>query len=93
MTANRPRARIRFQGQRLRALRHLRALSAAQLARRTGLTTHHIYRLERGACPHTAGRTVARLAVALRTTTDYLLGLTDNAALPQSWIATGEKLT
>ncbi len=82
---------IRFRGTRLRALRHLRQLSADKLARLTGLTTHHIYRLERNARPHTRGTTVARLAVALQTSTDYLLGLTDELAVPEGWTAPGEE--
>jgi transcriptional regulator with XRE-family HTH domain len=91
MTPKQRLAQLRFRGQRLRALRHTRALSAAELARRTGLTTHHIYRLERNARPHTRGTTVARLAVALRTSTDYLLGLTDEPAVPEGWAAPGEE--
>jgi transcriptional regulator with XRE-family HTH domain len=74
---------IAFKGNRLRALRHERELSADKLARRTGLTTHHIYRLERGERPNVWGTTVAKLAVALNTSTDYLLNLTDDSKPPR----------
>jgi transcriptional regulator with XRE-family HTH domain len=66
----------------LRALRHARELSADRLARLTGLTTHHIYRLERGERPNVWGVTVAKLAIALGTTTDYLLNLTADPRPP-----------
>jgi transcriptional regulator with XRE-family HTH domain len=76
-------ADIAFRGNRLRALRHERELSADKLARLTGLTTHHIYRLERGERPNVWGITVAKLALALDTTTDYLLNLTDEPKPPK----------
>lgn len=74
--------RVEFQGNRLRALRHEREMSADRLARLTGLTTHHIYRLERDERPNVWGTTLAKLAVALQTTTDYLLSLTDDPRPP-----------
>jgi transcriptional regulator with XRE-family HTH domain len=80
-------ANIAFKGNRLRALRHERGISAEQLARLTGLTTHHIYRLERGERPQVWGITIARLAVALDTTTDYLLNLTADARRPTHILA------
>lgn len=88
-----PMTNIAFKGNRLRALRHERELSADRLARLTGLTTHHIYRLERGERPHTWGVTIAKLAVALRTTTDYLLNLTADARPPTPTLtyAAGER--
>jgi transcriptional regulator with XRE-family HTH domain len=67
-----------FRGDRLRQLRRARHTSADQLARYTGLTVYHIYRLERGDRPHVWGTTVGRLALVLQTTTDYLLNLTDD---------------
>jgi transcriptional regulator with XRE-family HTH domain len=77
------RSEVAFRGNRLRALRHERELSADKLARLTGLTTHHIYRLERGERPNVWGTTVAKLAVALDTTTDYLLNLTEESKPPK----------
>jgi transcriptional regulator with XRE-family HTH domain len=69
---------IAFQGKRMRELRHTRGISADRLGKITDLTTRHIYRLERNNRPKTWGVTIARLAVALQTSTDYLLGLTDD---------------
>jgi len=73
---------IRFRGDRLRELRQRRKISADRLARAADLTTHHIFRLEREARPHVWGITIAKLARALGTTADYLLGLTDNPDAP-----------
>jgi len=69
---------IKFRGDRLRELRHRRQISADRVSKAAGLTTHQIFRLERGERPHTWGITVAKLARVLETTSDYLLGLTDN---------------
>jgi len=71
-------SKIRFRGERLREMRHQRGLSADRLAKASDLTTHHIFRLERGERPHVWGITIARLALVLKTTSDYLLGLTDD---------------
>ncbi len=68
----------RFHGERVRALRHRRAISADDLGRKTELSIRHIYRLEGNERPNVWGVTIARLALALDTTTDYLLGLTDD---------------
>lgn len=73
---------IKFRGDRLRELRQLRQISADRIAKAAGLTTYHIFRLERGERPHTWGITVAKLARVLETTSDYLLGLTDNPDIP-----------
>lgn len=73
---------IRFRGDRLRELRRRRKISADRLARAADLTTHQIFRLERGERPRTWGITVAKLARVLETTADYLLGLTDNPDIP-----------
>jgi transcriptional regulator with XRE-family HTH domain len=69
---------IAFHGERIRGLRHIRGISAGQLAEMADCATHQIYRLERNERPNAWGVTVARLAVALDTTTDFLLGLTDD---------------
>ena len=69
----------RFYGERVRALRHARGISADRLARATELTVRHIYRLENNERPNIWGTTIARLARALGTSCDYLLGLTDDA--------------
>lgn len=72
-------SKIGFRGERLREMRHQRRLSADRLAKAAGLTTHHIFRLERGERPHVWGITVAKLALVLETTTDFLMGLTDTS--------------
>ena len=69
----------RFYGERVRALRHARGISADRLARATELTVRHIYRLENNERPSIWWTTIARLAQALGTSCDYLLGLTDDA--------------
>ena len=71
-----------FQGERVRALRHQRKLTAEQLAYTSGITLRHLWRLERNDRPKVWGITVAKLAQALDTTTDYLLGLTDRPERP-----------
>ncbi|MBN2005208.1 MAG: helix-turn-helix transcriptional regulator [Anaerolineae bacterium] len=67
-----------FDGQRLRALRQQHGWSAERLARRADLSTRHVWRLERNHRPQVAAVTVARLALALETTLEFLLGLTDD---------------
>jgi len=68
---------VRFYGERVRALRHARGISADRLARATELSVRHVYRLENNQRPNIWGTTVARIAQALRTTCDYLMGLSD----------------
>lgn len=76
-----------FVGQRLRALRQQYGLSGEQLGRRADVSTRHVWRLEQESHhPHVAAVTVARLAQALHTSVEYLLGLTDEPAWP--WPAT-----
>lgn len=72
-----------FCGHRVRALRHQRNLTAEQLAHSAGITLRHLWRLERNDRPKVWGVTVARLALALGTTTDYLLSMTDMPSRPE----------
>jgi len=69
---------VAFRGDRLRQLRHVRNMPARQVAHTADITTYHVYRLERGERPRAWGVTVAKLALALGTSTDYLLDLTDD---------------
>lgn len=69
---------LRFHGERVRALRHVRGISADRLGRETELSVRHIYRLENNQRPYVWGVTVALLAQALHTSADYLLGLRDS---------------
>ena len=67
-----------FDGKRLRALRKRRGLSAEKSAHRANVSTRHFRRLEAGQRPNTAAITLARIALVLDTTVEYLLGLTDD---------------
>ena len=71
-----------FDGARMRALRRRRGLSAEELARLAGITPRHVWRLEAGGRPRVAAVTLARIALALDTTLDYLMGLTDDPERP-----------
>lgn len=63
--------------ERLRAVRQGRGLSQRELGRRAGVTNPAIARFELGRQLPTI-ETVRRLSGALKTTTDYLLGMTDD---------------
>ena len=63
--------------ERLRAVRNGRGLSQRELGRRAGVTNPAIARFEMGRQLPTI-ETVRRLSGALKTTTDYLLGMTDD---------------
>jgi len=69
---------IGFQNERLWELHYARNLSIKQVASRAGITAFHVYRLARGERPCVWGITIAKLALALGTSTDYLLNLTDD---------------
>jgi transcriptional regulator with XRE-family HTH domain len=63
---------------RLKALRKEQGLSAEQVARKADVSVRHLRRLEAGQRPNTSAVTLARVAIALGTTVEYLLGLTDD---------------
>jgi transcriptional regulator with XRE-family HTH domain len=63
---------------RLKQLRLARQLRAEEVAHRAGLSIAQIYRLESGDRPNTAAVTLARVALALDTSLEYLLTLTDD---------------
>jgi transcriptional regulator with XRE-family HTH domain len=67
-----------FDGERLRALRKRRGLSAEKIARRADVSLRHLHRLEAGQRPNTAALTLTRVALALGTTVEYLLGITED---------------
>jgi transcriptional regulator with XRE-family HTH domain len=69
-----------LDGARLRQLRHERGLSARKLAERADLCVRQIWRLEAGHRPNVRAVTVAHIALALSTTMDYLMGLTEDPA-------------
>ena len=67
----------KLNGERLHRLRKREGLSAERLGWRAKVSGRHVQRLERG--KRGAGaKTLARLALALGTTSEYLLGITDD---------------
>lgn len=65
--------------QRLKLLRQKYRMSASGLACQAGISPAHIHRLERGARPNVSAVTLARVALALNTSIEYLLGLTNDS--------------
>jgi len=63
---------------RLRQVREARNLSIRELANRAQLSVSQLYRLEKGERPRVAALTLARLAQALDTSLDFLLGLRED---------------
>jgi transcriptional regulator with XRE-family HTH domain len=64
-------------GERILILRRRQAMTQKQLATEARLNTNTIARVEQGNLKDLGGQLVARIARALGTSTDYLLGLTD----------------
>ena len=69
-----------FDGERLRAVRKERGLSARDVERMARVTARHIWRLEAGKRPNVAAVTLARIALAVDVDINYLLGMTDDPA-------------
>ena len=67
-----------FDGERIRALRKSRGLSAEKAARRANVSLRHFSRLEAGQRPNTSAVTLTRVALAMGTTVEYLLGVTSD---------------
>jgi len=65
-------------GTRVRLLRVKREIDAGVLADKANISKAHVYRIESGERPNAAAVTVGRLARALGTSADYLIGLTDD---------------
>jgi transcriptional regulator with XRE-family HTH domain len=65
-------------GARVKALRRERGLSQGKLARIAGLNDTHISRIENNERPGVQAIAVARIARALDTSADYLLGLSND---------------
>jgi transcriptional regulator with XRE-family HTH domain len=63
-------------GRRLRRLREIKGWETNRLAQEAGLSQSYIYKLELDDRPTVAGVVLSRLATALETTTDYLVGRT-----------------
>ena len=75
----------RFHGERARTLRHQRGLSARKVAKRAGIHWRYYLRLERNERPNVSAINVAAIALALNTTLEYLLGLTDEPRPLHEW--------
>jgi len=71
-------------GERIGLLRRRQGMTQRQLGEEAGLHPNTIARVERGVLPDLPGKAVARVAHAIGTTTDYLLGLTDEDAPPDA---------
>jgi transcriptional regulator with XRE-family HTH domain len=62
-------------GERILVLRRRKRLTQEALASQVGINKMTLWRLEHGAIQDVKGQVVAKMALALDTTTDYLLGL------------------
>ena len=71
-------AQWRPLGPRLRSLREHRGLEVGQVAYKSGVHISTIHKIEADDRPNTSGVILARLADALDTSTDYLLGRTND---------------
>jgi transcriptional regulator with XRE-family HTH domain len=68
-------------GERILILRRRQDMTQQQLAQEAGLNKNTIARLEQGSLKDLGGRLVAKLARALGTSTDYLLGLSEESGV------------
>ena len=75
---------MQIDGSRIRAMREYRGLTQGQLAYKADTTVTQISRLENDDRPGAQAVIVARVAAALGTTVDYLVGLTDDSGIPHS---------
>lgn len=73
-----------LNGERVKLLRTRRGWSVAQLALQAGMTRDGVHKIESAARPNANAASVAALARALETTADFLLGLTDTPARPDT---------
>ncbi len=71
-------AKPQFRPDRFRTLRRQRQIKAPELASLAAMTETQVYRLERGERPNLYAVTLARIALALGTSIEYLLDLTDD---------------
>jgi transcriptional regulator with XRE-family HTH domain len=69
---------VELIGARVRLLREAQRIEAGDLASRAKMSRAAVYRIESGERPNASAVTVGRLAQALGTSADYLIGLTDD---------------
>lgn len=67
---------------RIKALRKRRGMRPVDLAALCGITEAYMYRIESNHPPNVGSSTVIALAQALNTSTDFLLGVTDDPTPP-----------
>lgn len=67
----------RLNGNRLKRLRAGHGLSVEEAARRAGISVAQVYRLEKGERPNVSAVVLTKLALALESSVEYLLGVTD----------------
>jgi transcriptional regulator with XRE-family HTH domain len=65
-------------GERILLLRRRKRLTQDELAAQSGVNKMTIWRLEHAAIQDVKGQVLAKMALALETTTDYLLGLRED---------------
>jgi transcriptional regulator with XRE-family HTH domain len=75
-------------GERILILRRRQDMTQQQLAKEAGLNKNTIARLEQGNLKDLGGRLVAKVAQALGTSTDYLLGLTEESGVESEQVPT-----
>jgi transcriptional regulator with XRE-family HTH domain len=72
-------------GERLAVLRRRKGLTQQEVADQAAITANTLARVERGRVKMLRGDTVAALADVLGTTTDYLLGRTEESGVESEW--------
>ena len=68
-------------GERILLLRRRKRLTQEELAAQSGVNKMTIWRLEHGAIQDVKGQVLGKMALALETTADYLLGLREDEHL------------
>ena len=71
-------AKPQFRPDRFRTIRRQKQIKVPDLASLAAMTETQVYRLERGERPNLYAVTLARIALALGTSIEYLLDLTDD---------------
>ena len=78
-------------GERILLLRRRKRLTQEELAAQSGVNKMTIWRLEHGAINDVKGQVLGKMALALETTADYLLGLREDEQ-PSPQIATTQHI-
>jgi transcriptional regulator with XRE-family HTH domain len=73
-------------GERILILRRRQDMTQQQLAKEAGMNKNTIARLEQGNLKDLGGRLVAKLARALGTSADYLLGLSEESGVESEYM-------